>query len=156
MNERVVEILVFIVNQIREDREFLSNLDLLSEDLLDKGYSQNEITSAFSWLLDRTDADFEEILKNVNPESGFSFRVLHDLEAMIISPEAYGYLLQLKSLDLLDDFEIECIIERSMMLGSSEVDLIEIKPIVASILAQTNRGSTANYEMIESAGATIH
>lgn len=138
MNERVVEILVYIMNQIRSNKGDLNQLEVLSQDLLNRGYSQNEISSAFSWLLDKIRNNFEELVKNSGPSSSFSFRILHDLEQMIITPEAFGYLLQLKALELLDDYDVEQIIERAMMLGTTQVDLDQLKAIIASVISQQN------------------
>ena len=136
MNERVVEILVYIMNQIRNKKDALNQLDLLSQDLLSRVYTENEISSAFSWLMERIGSDTDELVKHTGPVSSFSFRVLHELEQMIIAPEAFGYLLQMKELNLLDDYDIEQVIERAVMLGTSQVDIVGIKAIVASVLSQ--------------------
>ena len=134
MNERVVEILVYIMNEIRDDKQAATKLDLLSRDLLQRGYTENEISSAFSWLFDRYKADFEELIRNDGPSIDGSFRILHDLERMVITPSAHGYLLQLRALGIVDDAEIEQIIERAMMMGGSRIDENEIKSLVASTL----------------------
>lgn len=155
MNERVVEILVFIMNQIRGNKSKLNKLEVLSQDLLNRGYSQNEISSAFSWLFERIRNDIEEIVKNTGTQSDFTFRVLHDLESMILSPEAYGYLLQLKELDLLDDFDVEQAIERAVMIGTPYVDLEEMKSIVASILSQQSGQFNGSY-LFNPSTSTIH
>ena len=134
MNERVVEVLVYIMNEIRDDKQAATKLDMLSRDLLQRGYTENEISSAFTWLFDRYKVDFEELLRHRDPASNHSFRILHDLERLVISPVAQGYLLQLRALGLLDDADIEGVIERAMMTGSPRIDENEIKSIVASML----------------------
>jgi len=134
MNEKVVEILVYIMKEIRSTDQGMGKLDLLSEELVQKGYTENEISSAFSWLFDRIKDNFDELLANTGPTLPSSFRVLHDVEKMIITPEAYGYLIQLKELGLLDATETEAIIDRALMLGTSRVTLEDMKAIVASSL----------------------
>lgn len=134
MNERVVEILVYIMNEIRGKKPVATKLEVLSRDLLQRGYTENEISSAFTWLFDRYKADFEELIRNSGPTLNNSFRILHDLERMVISPAAHGYLLQLRELGILDDTEIEQIIERAMMVGSPRIEESEIKSLVASTL----------------------
>ena len=134
MNERVVEILVYIISEIRDKKQAAAKLDVLSHDLLQRGYTENEISSAFTWLFDRYKVDFEELLRHRDPASNHSFRILHDLERMVISPAAQGHLLQLRALGLLDDADIEGVIERAMMTGSPRIDENEIKSIVASML----------------------
>lgn len=155
MNERVVEILVFIMNHIRGDKSNLNNLELLSQDLLSKGYSQNEISSAFSWLFERIRNNFEEIVKNEGPGNAYAFRVLHELEAMMLTPAAHGYLLQLKELEILDEFDMEQAIERAMLMGNATIDLAEVKEIVASILAQGFSGMNGSY-FIQNDSSVIH
>ena len=155
MNERVVEILVFIMNQIRGNKANLSKLDLISRDLLSKGYSQNEISSAFSWLFEKIRNNFEEILTNTEESHEFSFRILHDLETMIISPQAFGYLLQLKELGIFDDLDIEQAIERARLLGTGTIDSEEMKAIAAYILAQQSSGGNGSY-FVENNSPLVH
>jgi len=140
MNDRVVEILVFLMSKIRSRKSNLHKLELLSENLLTRGYSQNEISSAFSWLFERIEDDLEEIVKFNGAGNNQSFRILHDMESLLISPEAYGYLIQLRELRLIDDADIEQVIERVMMVGTSRVNTEEIKIIVASLLSQDDGG----------------
>ena len=135
MNERVVEILMFIMNHIKSSDQDMSELELLSQDLLERGYSQNEISSAFSWLFERINSGFEELLRATDVDTSSSFRVLHELEQMIIKPEAFGYLLQMRELKLLDQFDFEQVIERALTSGSGKVGIEEIKSVVASVLS---------------------
>lgn len=134
MNERVVEILVYIMNEIRGNSPETTKLDVLSRDLLQRGYTENEISYAFSWLFDRYKTDFEELVRNTGSTLSNSFRILHDLERMVITPAAHGYLLQLRALEILDDGDLEQIIERAMMVGSPRIDESEIKSLIASTL----------------------
>lgn len=134
MNERVVEILVYIMKEIKATDQRIGKLDILSKELEQKGYTENEISSAFSWLFDRIKDNFDELVKNTGPTLPYSFRVLHEVEKMIIIPEAYGYLIQLRELGLLDETELEQIIEHALMLGTSRVTLEDMKAIVASSL----------------------
>jgi uncharacterized protein Smg (DUF494 family) len=53
---------------------------------------------------------------------------------MIILPSAFGYLIQLKELGLLNEPEMEQIIEKSLMIGASQVTVDDMKAIVASSL----------------------
>lgn len=134
MNEKVVEILVYIMQEIKSTKQEIGDLELLSKDLIGKGYTNHEISHAFSWLFDRMKDNFTEIMRNKGPISPHSFRVLHEVEKMIITPAAYGYLIQLKELDLLNDPEMEQIIEKALMLGTNQVSIDDMKAIVASSL----------------------
>ena len=131
MNERVVEILVYIMAEIRGKKSNPERLELISRDLLQRGYSKTEISFAFSWLFERYENESEELLYSAGSTRPGSFRILHDAERAIISSEAYGYLLQLKQLRLLNDLEMEHVIERAMMAGVSSISLADIKTLVA-------------------------
>ncbi|MFQ5707403.1 MAG: DUF494 family protein [bacterium] len=133
MNERVVEILVLIMSEINNG-DNSAKLDLLSKDLLKKGYTENEISSAFSWLLERMKSDSEELIENQGCIMQNSFRHLHEVERSIISTESFGYMIQLKELGIIDENQLEQILERAMMLGVSHINITEIKTIVASVL----------------------
>lgn len=133
MNERVVEILAYIMTEIRGQNSNPDKLELISRDLLSRGYSQHEISFAFSWLFERYRGESEEVF-NISPASRGSFRVLHELEKAVITPEAYGYLLQLKQLRLMNDAEIENVIERAMMAGVAQIAAAEMKALIAAAL----------------------
>ena len=64
MNERVVEILIYIMSEIRSNRKVSSKLDILSKNLIQQGYTESEISSAFTWLLARLKNDSEELVNS--------------------------------------------------------------------------------------------
>ncbi|HEX9654498.1 MAG TPA: DUF494 family protein [bacterium] len=134
MNDRIIDILILILSEIRKNDARPAKLELLSKDLLKKGYTESEISSAFSWLLSRLKNDTEEIVQNQGPSLQNSFRILHEIEQSVISPEAYGYIIQLRELELINEMDMEYVLERSLMLGTSKVFISDIKNIVASML----------------------
>lgn len=148
MNERVVEILIYIMSEIRNNRKGSEELELLSKDLIQRGYTENEISSAFSWLLERMQSESEELVKSHGPITKYSFRHLHEIERSIISTEAYGYIVQLKELGIIDQVEVEQIIERAMMLGS-QVSVEDIKSIVANMLFNPEKFNDGAFLMFE-------
>ncbi len=136
MNERVVEILIYIMNEIRKNQSGLKKLDLLSKDLLKQGYTEGEISSAFSWLLNKLRNESDELVAEAEAASKHAFRVLHEVELSVITTAAYGYLIQLRELGIVDELDMEQCLERAMMLGTSKVDIDDMKAIAASILHQ--------------------
>ena len=133
MNDRVVEILAYIMTEIRGQKSNPDKLELISRDLLQRGYSQHEISFAFSWLFERYRGETEEVF-SISPASQGSYRVLHEMEKAVIAPEAYGYLLQLKQLRLIHDVDIENVIERAMMAGVARITLADVRALVAAVL----------------------
>lgn len=145
MNERVVEILIYIMSAIRKNTRLSQKLDLLSRSLIQKGYSESEISSAFTWLLDRLNYDSEELIQKQGPALKHSLRHLHEYERSIISTEAYGYIIQLRELNIINEMDVEQILERSMMIGASHVGIEEVKSIVASMLFASEHVADSGY-----------
>ena len=133
MNERLVEILIFLMQEIQHNRKGMDQLDGLSKELREQGYTENEINAAFSWLFERIEAQKDDVFLKDQGAGESSFRVLHEVEKMVLSPKAYGYILQLRELGLITQAEMEQIIERAMMLGVPQIDIEDVKSIVASI-----------------------
>jgi uncharacterized protein Smg (DUF494 family) len=143
--ERIMEIIVFLLAEMREDKQ-LTEIDV--RPLAKQGFSQSEISTAFSWLFDKIAASSLEqapvVLATSFTSDGFvdasrrytegPFRVYHDAERNIIAVEAQGYLLQLRELGLLSDNELEMVIDRIMMSGVPAVNLLEMKELVASMV----------------------
>jgi uncharacterized protein Smg (DUF494 family) len=148
MSERVIEIIAYIVNEITtgtiddgscEGQEF----KLLSQKLAASGYTENEISFAFSWLLEK------EKVKNHHLPLNHSHRILHDFEKLAISPEAYGYLIQLYEFDVIDQMEMEQIIEKAMLSNNCPVSICEIKEIVTSTIFRPENEMENSFFLLE-------
>jgi len=129
MHERVVEIILYLVNEMRSNKR-LSDVDITS--LTRDGYTQSEISSAFSWLFERLSIGQSQTAAVNASES--SHRMLNDAEKMVIDAQAYGYLLQCRQLGLIGAADVETIIERIMTAGFASVHLPEMKSFVAGYL----------------------
>ncbi|KPL07090.1 hypothetical protein AMJ86_05970 [bacterium SM23_57] len=135
MDQRIVEILIYLIGEIQSRRLDLDEVEVISDDLVKRGFTENEISTAITYLFDRVQKrDYEWKSESEQCYWSFSERVLHDVERMVLTPDAYGYLLQLKHLGLIDALELEQIIERSLLMGIARVGLDDIKIIVASFL----------------------
>ncbi len=141
MQERIIEIIVYLLNEIKTTQKSLQEIDLQKLEKL--GFTTSEMNAAFSWLFDRL--YLTEMNLNVkSSEKKNSHRILHDVEKLMILPEAYGYLLQLRELEILSDLEMEFIIERIMINYSHPVDLKEMIAITASIIFQKDENVFGN------------
>jgi uncharacterized protein Smg (DUF494 family) len=129
MGERIVEIIVFLVNELKTTKG-LVDIDVAS--LTRDGYTQSEISAAFSWLFEQMLSDRENLIKEESND--LSIRQLNEAERMVIRPEAYGYLLQCHQLGLLSNNDIEAIIEQTMTVGFLTVGINEVKTLVAALL----------------------
>jgi uncharacterized protein Smg (DUF494 family) len=142
MQERLIEIIVFLLGEFYRD-ENTKNYPDLSKELISQGYSENEINLAYSWIFNHLQTEKDSPKGNLE-YNGYSSRILHDLEKIIISSEGYGYLLQMRHLNLLSDFDLELVIEKAISLGTSDISLDDIKSIAASLVF--NSDSNYNFE----------
>ena len=129
MFAKIVEILVILMDDIKRRGFAEKRLALLSDELQNRGYSKQEISTALSWIIDRM--SLREPVPDPSPDS---FRVLHNIERVFISPEAHGYLIQLLTLGIISPIEAERVIERIMMSSTPRQGLDELKNMVMEIL----------------------
>jgi Smg protein len=129
MQDKVIEIIVYILSEIKEIKQ-LSEIDVNS--LSDKGYSDSEINTAFAWIFSKLD-EGELIFKNEN-ESVKSHRIFNKVETKIFSVDAKGYLLMLRELGLLNDLDIDLVIERVLLSGYQKINISELKKFIASFI----------------------
>ncbi|MBI5646746.1 MAG: DUF494 family protein [Ignavibacteriae bacterium] len=152
MQEKIIEIIVYLIHEMRHDKR-LGEIDLRI--LSDRGYTDNEISTAFSWLFDKITLG-ENVLAEETRTSPHSHRVLHEAERNVITPDGYGYLIQLRELGLLDDMEMELAIDRIMMAGFTAVGLAEMKSIVASIIFDYDDSNRMGSRLMLNSQDTIH
>ena len=134
MQERVLEILIYLIYEFNTTTDSApKKWGDISEKLMKNGYTEHEINLAFSWLFERLhQQNDQQAWSSGVPYKGM--RVLHERERMVLRPEAYGYLVYLKELELIDQEHMEIVIERAMMLGINDVDREDVKAIIASLI----------------------
>ncbi len=155
MQERVLEVLVYLIGEFNQQQGSLNDINALSQGLVGLGYTESEINTAFSWLAERLRAQSTAISSDEGMEEAASgHRMLHDVERLILTPKAYGYLIQLKELGLIDAFQMEAIIERAMLMGSKNVTEEDIKTLASSVLFESEgmAPATGGYTMFSPEG----
>jgi uncharacterized protein Smg (DUF494 family) len=151
MKERIVEILIYIMTEMQSNNG-IADIDV--GDLSEKGYTQSEISAAFSWIYDNVKLN-EVSLKHEGVNSRGSRRVLHDVEKQMLSTDAQGHLIQLRELGLLDDQDLEHVIERVILSGMEKLTPLELQEIVGFVLmakvgtmSDSNRSAPYNRDTI--------
>jgi uncharacterized protein Smg (DUF494 family) len=136
MYERIIEIIVFVIAQLRQNVE-LHEVD--TDKLQRLGYTKSEISTAFSWIADRSESG-QPMLEFSELADSNSFRILHEAEQELFTPEAWGELVQMNSLGILNNEYTEILIEKAVLMGSQEIDSEQLKTFVANIIfnAQTD------------------
>jgi len=153
MQERIIEIIVFLLGEFKQTPK-ADNYNDFSEELISRGYTENEINLAFSWI-------FNHLHSENKNENEFSYapdsvRVLHDLEKLVIAPDAYGYLLQLWHLGMLKEYDMEDVIERALAIGSSHISLEDIKSMAAALIFSQESNYGENGFFFNNGTNTIH
>ncbi len=133
MINRILEIVVLLIDYFRDNQDHFLNIDDFSTSLKAKGYTDSEITSAYSWLLERYENSPEKYFSEF-PEMPIANRVLTDLERQQLSTSAQGFLFKLLSLSLIDNEQFETIVERANMVSNFPVELDQIKLLASSVL----------------------
>lgn len=137
MDERLVEIIIAIVDRLVDTGSDPDTVESITLSLTAEGYNAQEINTAFMWLYHTVDESFFEEGRIIRRErSPGTVRVLNDFERTLITPEAYGYILQLSQLGLLDNLEIEEVLDRAMYSCGDMVELNDVKRIVPSIILE--------------------
>lgn len=125
--EKIVEIISLVLKEIKSNKA-ISEIDL--NELTDKGYSEKEISTAFSWLIDRV--EFKDPLNFTEPTD--AYRMLHSAERDLFTTEAHGTLIELHSLGVLTNQNIEDLVEKALFTGYLKIDQPKLKQMVAEIL----------------------
>jgi uncharacterized protein Smg (DUF494 family) len=152
MQEKIVEIIVYIIKEMRDNKQ-LGEINL--NELTDYGYTESEISTALSWVIDKISTG-ENIFINTQEGSHYSHRIFHEAEKMIITPEGRGYLLLLREVGVIDAMDLELVIERIMMSGFQKADLTNIKSVIASVVFDREEIGSPGSRFMLTSGDTIH
>ncbi len=143
--ERVIEIIVFLLAEMKSNKE-LNETEV--QKLTKLGYTQSEINTAFSWIYSKFNSK-EKVFKK-DESSSRSHRFLHEIEKNVISNEGHGYLIQLRELGMINDLDIEVIIERIMSSGYMKASKEDVKSFLAGYLLDLDETSDSRHMMINS------
>jgi uncharacterized protein Smg (DUF494 family) len=129
MEERILEIVFYLVEHVRSHNGQIGPYRTISKDLKSRGFTDSEISSAYSWFLEELQRDGGKI--QPLEKSPASVRILSSQEMQHFTPEAAGLLLQLLRFRLVSQAQFERIVDKSMMLGGEVIDLAVMKVIAA-------------------------
>lgn len=152
MQERIIEIIIYLLEQFQHTPDKDTRKDL-SEELFMRGYTENEVNLGFSWVLNHLQSKTTDPDK-LNAQDA-SDHILNDLENFVISPEAYGYLLQLYHLGVLSEPDMEDVISRAYNMGNDQLTLDDIKAMAASLIFNPESGYDENF-LFRDGSDTIH
>jgi uncharacterized protein Smg (DUF494 family) len=151
MYERIVEIITYVLSELKQNKK-ISEIDLNA--LHSRGYSSSEISTAFSWLVDRV--EFSNKITTLEIESDNSFRILHDAEKELFTEQAWGELIQMHSIGILNSQQIEIIIERALLSGIFKIDSFFLKNMIASFIFNATNSLMPGSRVLLSGNDTIN
>jgi len=135
-----MEILILLMDEFGGSSGTLDEMDQLSEDLIERGYTEQEINTAFYWLYNRFQQGESPLYYKfdiASPEES-AHRVLHTLEQRYVSPAAFGFLIQLRHLNLITPLEFEEVLSRASMLNLRSATVEDVRMILQTILFEDN------------------
>ncbi len=136
MRERVLAIVSFIAQYFLDDRDMMTEGDLV-EELLSVGFEAEEIDAAFNWMESQSLCPPVGTDTSITPPTT-SHRVFSSEENLALSCEARGFLIRLHTMGILDSEIQEEVIEKALQMADDEVTLKEIKTItILSIFANS-------------------
>ena len=142
MERNIVEILVILLRQYPDGGIKQEDFEPLTEDLIGLGYTKQEIESALFWFYNKLESESKlNIFENSETDS---YRVLHEVERAVLTPQAHGYLVELRHLGIISLTEMDRIIERAVLLGGYKVTIDDIKSLVASQMLDQEIGFSSS------------
>jgi len=137
LRERVLAIVTILARYFLEERDVGSETDLV-EELIASGFDSDEIDAAFSWMQGfSASSDLPESRPALHDVP--TMRVFTPDENRLLTSEARGFLIRLRSLGILNDESQEEVIDRAFQLGEDEVSLHEIKMMTSlTLFARSN------------------
>ncbi len=146
MKENVLDVLMYLFQNYM-DGEFESEPDResLHVELLEAGFPPVEVNKAFDWLDDLA-ARSESAEAAI--QTARSIRLYTDEEMHKLDVECRGFLLFLEQTGIVTPAVRELIIERTMALESSEIDIERLKWVIMMVLFN-QPGQEGAYEWIE-------
>ncbi|MBN1466629.1 DUF494 family protein [candidate division KSB1 bacterium] len=145
MDKRFLDVLTFVLNEINENSDGDLDLQTVIDVLEDEGYSEDEISSAMSWIMnhgDQLDRITTEQKSNIPRPV---WRSLNDIEEETISPKAYSYLFHLRELNILTDDNLEKIIDRAVNLRLLRMSVEDMKDLVTAVVLNFEDSASKGY-----------
>ena len=145
MDKRFLDVLTFVLNEISENSDGDLDLQTVIDVLEEEGFSEDDISSAMSWILnhgDQLDRITTEQKSNIPRPV---WRSLNEIEEESITPKAYSYLFHLRELNILSDDNLEKVIDRAVDLRLMRMNVEDMKDLVAAVVLNFEDSASRGY-----------
>jgi uncharacterized protein Smg (DUF494 family) len=133
VDSRILEIVFCLMDFVQDGDEPMINLPEYSSNLKNLGYTDEEISTAYHWILNHMGSPSES-LYSAFPTCTLSTRVLSEVERARLAPEAYGFLLKLANTGMINGEQFETILDRLALSGSRVMTPDQIKLIASAVM----------------------
>ena len=133
MKETVLDVLMYLFNNYLEDEyETDADQDALRSELVQAGFSDDQVTRAFEWLEGLSED--KELIRYDSAAPVRAIRLFTEQEMERMDARCRGFLLFLEQVGILNARDRELVIDRVMVLDSDELDLQQLKWIIVMVL----------------------
>lgn len=129
MKETVLDVLMYLFDNYMDADDVDSDEESLHMELIDAGFSEEEIGKAFLWLEGLSDQQGTLPVTSTN-----SLRIYTDDELERLDVECRGFLLFLEQVEVLNPATRELVIDRIMALETEDIDLDQLKWVILMVL----------------------
>jgi len=150
MNNKIIELIVLILNQIRSKKSINENdFDLLIEE----GYTIDEINTSIAWVYSRLNTG--ELIFQDELSISDSKRFFDPNEKRLLSVDSQGYLIMLLELGVITKSDLDIIIEKIRFSGMENINLENTKIFVTSVIFKKTNFDILEYLTLNN-NKTVH
>lgn len=132
MNETVLDVLMYLFENF-SDQDYEQSPDqmVLREELLQAGFGELEVDRALDWLEELASTEAEPF---ANKPAERSVRLFSIRELARLDTECRGYLVYLEQIGILSPVQRELVLDRLMALGTTDINVDQVKWVVLMVL----------------------
>jgi Smg protein len=132
MNETVLDVLMYLFENF-SDQDYEQSPDqvVLREELLQAGFGELEVDRALDWLEELASTEAEPF---ANKPAERSVRLFSIRELARLDTECRGYLIYLEQVGILSPVQRELVLDRLMALGTTDINVDQVKWVVLMVL----------------------
>lgn len=139
MREKLLTMMQLLVDKALEGSHILQDEREISNFLAGRGFQQEDIYDALSWLQQLPADRRESPDPAAQSRRGRAVRVLHPEEHLAFSPAAQGVIHRLYNAGAIDDWLREELIQRCIDLSEEEIGLPEVRTVALLVLLRERR-----------------
>ena len=133
MDSRILEIVFCLMDYVQDSDDQMEDMSEYSSSLMNLGYTEHEINTAYNWILGHS-GSMPEHIYSVIPDRSAASRILTEAERARMTPQAHGFLLKLFNLGILDGEQFETVLDRLTLSSQRLVTPEQVKLMVSAVM----------------------